>query len=207
MELDLKINVQTDLQFQLLVDFYLHISLKQPLEGKFKIRTYLLCILLLHIKPPAAFSEFYLRGCRNGIAPYFQQLISTEKLPTVSNRTFWQNRSDKMMSHCCFQTYPQPTVLTELAHMGHLKGKKWSCFQYFFICFFFPHLYILCSPPKKSTFSQKLQKSYCGVAKLWSFACERVLITYQFHEPTQMQRKEPGASTRDTVQGSTYRHQ
>lgn len=30
--------------------------------GTFKIRTYLLCIVLLHIKPPAAFSEFYLRG-------------------------------------------------------------------------------------------------------------------------------------------------
>lgn len=165
MELDLKINVQTDLKFLLLVDFYLHISLKQPLEGRFKIRTYL-CILLLHIKPPALFSEFYLRGWRNGIAPYFQQLISTEKLPTVSNRTFWQNRSDKMMSHCCFQTYPQPTVLTELAHMGHLKGKKWSCIQYFFICFFFL-MYIFYVHPKKSQLSHKSFKNL--IVELQSF--------------------------------------
>lgn len=107
------------------------------------------------------------------------------------------------MTHCCFQTYPQPTVLTELAHMGHLEEKNHhESSMSSFVVFSFSHVYILCWPPKKSTFSQKLQKSSCGATKLWSFVSERVIFIHQFQEPAQMQRRESDASTRETVQGS-----
>lgn len=69
------------------------------------------------------------------------------------------------MAHCCFQTYPQPTVLTELAHMGHLKQEKSSQFLIFFHLFSSP-VCILCSLPKRSSFLQKLQNPYRKVANV-----------------------------------------
>ena len=71
------------------------------------------------------------------------------------------------MAYCCFQTYSQPTVLAELAHMSHLKGEISSQFLIFFHFSSFS-VYVFYVHPLEGQISHKSFKNL--ILKLQTFS-------------------------------------